>query len=211
MKEQRQVSTVDETAAARQRRRRPGYDLDTLLDVCAQEFYQHGYDATSIGRLAEALHVSKSAIYHHVESKEALLALAVDRALEEVEATIADAESHPGTSLEKVEHLFDQSVRLLLTERPYVALLVRLRGNSPVEIRAMERRRLHTKRMEELVRTAQEDGLIRADLDAKATTRLVLGMINSITEWYRVDGSAGTTDLVHNVHTILIDGIRPRD
>ena len=36
-------------------------------------------------------------------------------------------------------------------------------------------------------------------------------MINSITEWYRVDGSAGTTDLVHNVHTILIDGIRPRD
>ncbi|MDN5564459.1 TetR family transcriptional regulator [Luteococcus japonicus] len=193
-----------------QRRGRPGYDREALLEVCVAEFIKHGYHATSIGILAEALGVSKSAIYHHVDSKEQLLEMAVERALGALEGTITEAEAQAGTSLDRVEWLLEHSVHLLVTERPYVTLLLRLRGNTEVELAAMARRRAATKRIEALVRTAQQDGLIRPDLGAKATTRLMLGMVNSIVDWYQLDGTADVDELVHNVRTIAMDGFRAR-
>ena len=51
------------------RRGRPGYDRETLLAVCVEVFNVHGYDATSMGTLSKHLGISKSAIYHHVESR----------------------------------------------------------------------------------------------------------------------------------------------
>ncbi|WP_420176778.1 TetR/AcrR family transcriptional regulator [Luteococcus sp. OSA5] len=197
-------------APTRQRRGRPGYDREALLEVCVAEFIKHGYHATSIGILADALGVSKSAIYHHVDSKEQLLEMAVERALGALESTISQAEEHSGTSLDRVEWMLEQSVHLLAAERPYVTLLLRLRGNSEVELAAMARRRAATKRIEALVRSAQTDGLIRPDLGAKATTRLMLGMVNSIVDWYQLDGPADVDELVHNVRTIAMDGIRTR-
>ena len=61
---------------------RPGYDLESLLAVAVGVFNQRGYDGTSMEDLSRRLGISKSAIYHHVVSKEELLSLALDRALD---------------------------------------------------------------------------------------------------------------------------------
>ena len=66
------------TAAGPTRRGRPGHDQRSVLDLSVEVFNRHGYDATSMGMLAEQLGISKSAIYHHVTSKEHLLRLALD-------------------------------------------------------------------------------------------------------------------------------------
>ena len=60
------------------RRGRPGYDQRGILEVAVAAFNEHGYDATSIGMLADRLGLSKSAIYHHVSSKDELIWLALD-------------------------------------------------------------------------------------------------------------------------------------
>ena len=54
-------------------------------------FWQHGYEATSMGMLATHLGISKSAIYHHVESKEEILEQALARALDALEEVLAGA------------------------------------------------------------------------------------------------------------------------
>ena len=64
------------------RRGRPGYDADTILRRAIDLFIRQGYEATSMGDLAVELGLSKSAIYHHVPSKEHLLAAALDEALD---------------------------------------------------------------------------------------------------------------------------------
>ena len=64
------------------KRGRPGYDLETLLRVAVSAFTERGFDGTSIEDLSRKLGISKSAIYHHVPSKDELLRLAVDRALD---------------------------------------------------------------------------------------------------------------------------------
>jgi AcrR family transcriptional regulator len=60
-------------------RGRPGYDLETLLGVTVAVFNERGYDGTSMEDLSRRLGITKSAIYHHVDSKEELLRLALDR------------------------------------------------------------------------------------------------------------------------------------
>src|SRR5690349_16030360 len=62
-------------------RARQPYDLESLLAVVVDVFNELGYDGTSMEDLSRRLGISKSAIYHHVEGKEELLRIALDRAL----------------------------------------------------------------------------------------------------------------------------------
>uniref|UniRef100_UPI002B276CF6 helix-turn-helix domain-containing protein n=1 Tax=Nocardioides sp. TaxID=35761 RepID=UPI002B276CF6 len=65
--------TGPRTPDAVPRRGRPGYDQQTVLRRAVDLFNRQGYDGTSMGDLARELGLAKSAIYHHVDSKESLL------------------------------------------------------------------------------------------------------------------------------------------
>lgn len=176
------------------RRGRPGYDQDSVLRIAVQAFNEYGYDATSMGKLAERLGISKSAIYHHVPSKQDLLRLALDQALIPLEAVVSEVGEHDGDADERLEFFLRSTIRILVEQRPYVTLLLRLRGNTELERAAVERRRSIDRKLAELVATAQAEGSVRTDLDSRTTARLMFGMINSVVEWYRdsgpIDGSA---------------------
>src|SRR5687767_2005199 len=106
------------------RRGRPGYDAPTVLRRAIELFNQQGYDRTSIGDLARELGLTKSAIYHHVPSKEALLAAALDEALDGLSAAV-EAAAHgpgaPGTSAyERLRTAVRQSVEILADHLPAV-------------------------------------------------------------------------------------------
>ena len=46
--------------------------------MAVELFIAHGYDATSVAAVAERLGLTKSALYHHYDSKEHLLRVALD-------------------------------------------------------------------------------------------------------------------------------------
>ena len=78
------------------RRGRPGYDQRGILEVAVEAFNEYGYDATSIGVLAERLGLSKSASYHHVASKDELLRLALDEALDGLDGVLTEESAATG-------------------------------------------------------------------------------------------------------------------
>lgn len=195
--------------AAPPRRGRPGYDLDRLLLVAAKTFTERGYDGTSMEDLAKRLGITKSAIYHHVEGKEELLRLATDRALDGLTAATTEASAMDASAIERLEHVVRRSVEVLVDELPYVTLLLRVRGNTPVERRAIARRRDLDHAIAALVAEAERDGDIRADVDPALTSRLLFGMVNSLIEWYRpARGGASAADLADAVHKIAFEGLR---
>jgi len=201
--------TTTENGRAR-RRGRPGYDLETLLKAAAELFYERGYDGTSIQDLATHLGVAKSAIYHHVPSKDALLHLAVDRALDGLFAEMTKLEAVDGRAVDRLEHLVRGSVTVLVEELPFVTLLLRVRGNTEVEREALARRREFDHLVIDLVAQAAADGDLRSDVDPATITRLLFGMINSIIEWYRPQGGLSTEDLARSVTAVAFDGLRVR-
>ena len=74
--------------------------------------------------------------------------------------------------------------------------------------RALERRRVFDREVTALVRAAQEEGSVRADVDASLATRLLFGMVNSIVEWYRPTGPEGAAELADDVLRVALDGLR---
>jgi AcrR family transcriptional regulator len=194
------------TAAVR--RGRPGHSLDTLLDVAVAVFNERGYDATSMDELATRLGVTKSAIYHHVPSKVELLRLALDRALDALFAVTAEPGATTGPAIGRLEHVVRGSVQVLVAELPFVTLLLRVRGNSPVEQAALQRRREFDRVVTGLVRAAEEEGDVRPDVDPAITSRLLFGAVNSLTEWYRPDRGLDADALADALVTTTFDGLR---
>ena len=196
------------TATRRSRSDRPNYDQESILLVAVEVFNRHGYEATSMGVLAENLGITKSAIYHHVPSKEYLLQLALDKALGGLEAILEEDEAKQGAADARLEFVLRSAVAVLTDRLPYVTLLLRLRGNTEIERSALERRRAFDHAVAALVDQARTDGTLRSDIDARTTTRLLFGMINSIVEWFNPAGPLTAEKLADDVVKVAFGGLR---
>lgn len=190
------------------RRGRPGYDQQGILDVAVAAFNQYGYDATSMGVLADRLGLSKSAIYHHFASKDEILERALDAALGALEGVLSEADAATGRAADRLDLVLRGAVHVLVDKLPYVTLLLRVRGNTAVERRALARRRTFDKAVTALVSEAQAEGSLRSDIDASVVSRLTFGMINSIVEWYRPGGREDADRLAEDVVAVVLDGLR---
>lgn len=201
------TSTTETSSTAGTKRGRPGYDQQSVLRIAVDVFNRHGYDATSMGILAENLGISKSAIYHHVPSKGDLLKLALDHALGGLEAILEQPEATSGAADARLEFVLRQTVAVLVDRLPFVTLLLRLRGNTEIERDALERRRTFDHKVAVLISAAREEGSLRADIDPRTVSRLLFGMINSIVEWYKPGGPLSPQRLADDVITMAFDGL----
>lgn len=199
---------MDDGVAVPARRGRPGYDQATVLRRAIEVFNRQGYDGTSMGDLARELGLTKSAIYHHVPSKEHLLGEALAEALDALERALdeVDRDTTLG-SADKLRTAVAGSVTVLVDHLPAVTLLLRVHGNSVVEQDALRRRRAIDDRLAAMVRAAADDGELRDDLPAELLSRLLFGMVNSLVEWVRPGHEHDATDLARAVTTLAFDGL----
>jgi AcrR family transcriptional regulator len=195
-------------ATAAKRRGRPGYDQQSVLKISVEVFNKHGYEATSMGVLAENLGITKSAIYHHVPSKGDLLRLALDRALDGLEGVLGEPGASAGRADDQLEYVLRRTVAVMVAELPFVTLLLRVRGNTEAEREAMTRRRTFNARVTKLVSAASIQGSMRSDIDPAITSRLLFGTINSIVDWYRPGGAITAQELADDVITMTFEGLR---
>jgi len=200
------------TAAAEEptprRRGRPGKDQATVLREAIELFNLQGYDATSMGDLAARLGFTKSALYHHVPSKEHLLQQALDEALDSLAAVVDAARSDSTSSaLERLRVAVRGSVDVLIEHLPAVTLLLRVRGNSPAELAALRRRRELDAQLAELVAQAAREGGIRTDIPADLISRLLFGMVNSLAEWVRPSGRTTPDAIADALTAIAFEGL----
>ncbi|WP_309226817.1 MULTISPECIES: TetR/AcrR family transcriptional regulator [unclassified Mycolicibacterium] len=195
-------------APVRRPRGRPGYSRDEVLKRAVDVFNRQGYDATSIADLSRDLGVTKSAIFHHFDSKESILAAALDEALTEIGRVVADARSADGASAyQRLRAAVQASVQILVDHLPVVTLLLRVRGNSAMEQMALRRRRDIDNQLAELVAAAVAEGDLREDISPEVISRLVFGMVNSLTDWYRPAGTLDGASLAAGVTAVLFDGL----
>jgi AcrR family transcriptional regulator len=190
--------------------RRDPYSVDTLVEVVAQEFLRRGYDATSMADISEATGRTKSTIYHYVTGKEELLRLAISRAVDALFAVLDEPPAKSGPAIDRLEHVIRRSTQVLAQQLPYVTLLLRVRGNTETEQWALARRREFDKRLAKLVQAAIREGDVRSDLDPKVVTRLLFGMVNSLTEWFHPGGTHSLAEVESAVVALALDGMRPR-
>lgn len=190
------VDTGQRTGARAGRRR---YDLTSLLEVAVAVFIERGYDGTSMEDISRSSGLSKSSLYHHIQSKEQLLRMALERAVEPLFAVLAEGGATSGRAIDRLEHVVRREVDVLADRLPFVTLLLRVHGNTPTERWALERRREFDRLVAALVAEAAAEGDVRSDVEADVVTRLVFGMVNSLVEWFRPEGGAHPSNRGHHV------------
>ncbi|WP_030435203.1 TetR/AcrR family transcriptional regulator [Actinoplanes subtropicus] len=193
---------------APRRRGRPGHDQDAVLTAAVRLFNERGYDATSMFDIAESLGITKSSVYHHISGKEQLLQMAMDRALDGLFEAAEEVGDLDLPALDRLERLIRRSVLVLAERFEFVTVLLRVRGNTAVEQHALARRREFDALLTKLVKQAQIEGSVRQDVDPATAARLLLGMVNSLTEWYKPRPGRGTDAIADAVAAIAFDGLR---
>ena len=189
------------------RGRPPRFSRDELLDVVVAEFNARGYDATTMEDISRATGMTKSAIYHHVSGKEELLRLAVASAVDALFEVLDEPAAAAGPAVARLEHVVRRSTEVLADRLPYVTLLLRVRGNTGTERWALERRRELDRRLAALVQDAIDAGEVRSDLEPRLVTRLLFGMVNSISEWYRPEAHR-VDEIADALATVAFAGLR---
>lgn len=91
---------------------RPGNTRERIVDVAMRMFVEQGYDGSSLREIAEAIDVTKAALYYHFRTKEDIVAEAFDAHAHRVQDLVEWLESvDPGDArddelLTRLEALF---------------------------------------------------------------------------------------------------------
>lgn len=170
--------------------RRPGrprrhIDLDAVADASARLFDRVGYDGISIEAVAEILGVSRATLYRTVPSKDELLAILFERStqdLHQAAVAIADAGTPPRETLTALIRLqVDAAVRM----RRHIAVFF---GGVGLSHDAYARWKKWTHEYEAIwsgvISRAMDAGVMEKG-DPLVDTRLILGMLNWVSRWYR--------------------------
>jgi AcrR family transcriptional regulator len=86
-------------------RRRVDVRREEILDAAVAEVTRRGFARTRVGDVAEALGVSTALVFYHFDSKERLLAAALDHAVGRDLARLAAAVARPGTDTERLRRI----------------------------------------------------------------------------------------------------------
>ena len=171
-----------------------------LLRVAARIFNEKGYYGTSLDEIADALGVTKPALYYYVKSKDALLYECLMLSYGCGQRARALAEEQGGTAYEKLCLLYKTFMVLLMEERgayTTMANIAALPQKQQEEL--MERRRQLDRYSRSLIRQAIEAGDIRP-VDVRVASNVLLGAVNWILRWYSEDEYAP-----EEIATIFLD------
>jgi AcrR family transcriptional regulator len=171
-----------------------------LLRVSARIFNEKGYHGTSLDEIADALGVTKPALYYYVKSKDALLYQCLMLSYGCGQRARLFAEEHGRTAYEKLCLLYKTFMVLLMEEQgayTTMANIAALPDKQQEEL--MDRRRQLDRYSRSLIRQAIEEGTIRP-VDVRVTSNFLLGAVNWILRWYSEDEFAP-----EEIATIFLD------
>jgi AcrR family transcriptional regulator len=192
------VSSSQEPSRKRGRQRTDGAKRVEILAAATERFGRDGYETTKWAAIASDVGVGPTALYHYFESKQHCLFVILDEAVQAALArfeAIASTHPNPAHALQKVvADAFDvsghevQQLRVLVAEHGLLAVA----RTSPREEEARQTARARTRALElawaSLLATAMERGAI-AEAEPRLLARAVLGLYNSLWQWYRPRGA----------------------
>lgn len=183
---------------------------EELLEAATRLFAKHGYANTSVAQISAEAGVSKGALYHHYESKDAILygiyQPLLEFQIERLQTIVAQpivlldklflaAEDAGRTCLERIDALtvFLQSMHLL---EPKTRALV-----------SQQRRRYH-QIFSALITEAQREQVLRVDVHPDFLINQLFGPVHYSTIWYRKSGKAKPAELARQMASMWLNGIQ---
>lgn len=181
---------------------------EKILAESARVFNRRGYDAATLDEIAQALGVTKAALYYHVKNKEDLLLQchqkALDIAINAVRTALAEA-SEP-----------DEQLRIVLTRyiggmtdqlAGIVVLLYEGALSASHYRQIMEQRDEYERLLRGIVDAGIESGVF-VPCDSRLVGFAILGALNWIPRWYRPGGPRTPKEIAEAFSKFFVRGLQ---
>ncbi len=187
--------------------RAPNTTRERIRREAAALFRRKGFNGTSMAELAGEVGITKSSLYHHFRSKQALLSEIIELTVSRVTPMVQEVADSDlpvsdrlsrAVALHTVEAIRDQdAVACFIEEGRYL---------TPDYMAAHVANR---DRYELVFRGMLEEGMASGEFfhqDAGIAVRAILGMSNSVVRWYRPSGGLSPEDIASLLAQFAVRG-----
>jgi AcrR family transcriptional regulator len=188
----------------REKRRRRRAEI---LHAALRAFRENGYHGTTLDDIAEYVGVRKTALYHYFPDKEAILFECHRESLAEVRRLVKDAHAQFGTATGRLSHIIRAHVRVMTETLEGSPLAFEVTALSPDhQKQVIAARDRYERGLRKIVAQGIEAGEFRP-VNPKAAVFAILGAINWIARWYRLEGALHAPELGAEFADHLVGGL----
>jgi len=179
-----------------------------MCRTAAQIFRDRGFDATSVSDIARALGLTKAGLYHHFESKEALLFEIMSFGLDKVRDEVLTPIRGIRDPEERLRQLIVRHARITTRGQGAVAHLGdEIRALPPGARRQIEQRmRIYLDLLRDTLDELRSAGRLRR-IDPTVAAFSVIGMILWLPRWFRQDGRLTQEQVADGIASLALGGL----
>jgi AcrR family transcriptional regulator len=171
--------------------------LTPILAAALTDLQELGYHGTTVRRIAAGVGLTMPSLYYHYGNKEGILFALLDIAMDDLLAHIRGGLDEAGDDTRTKLINFVTAVALHNTRRRDLARLhdeFRFLGPEFLA-RYLAKRGVVDQTLVDLLREGVDNGIFDLDEDAPFTSRVILGMLRGIIDWYSEDGPLRAEDI----------------
>jgi AcrR family transcriptional regulator len=189
----------------------PGESRRDILRAAARLFQERGYDATSMQDIAGALNFSKAALYHHFESKEAILFQIMNYGMDIFEEKVLHAAASIADPEQRLRACIRLHIELVLGGRDReITVILHENRTLPAEAgrHINARKKRYVVYLGDLIATVHTHrSLARPAVEPQVAAFALLGMINWMYQWYRPEGALSQNEIVRQFTDLFFRGV----
>lgn len=181
---------------------------DAILEAASRLFIERGFPGTSMGDIAEAMGVTRTAIYYYFRNKEAILN-ALTASITEMAGKLAEetlAQQHD--PVHALRALVCQHARLILSHPLQFRVVERNEQHLSPSLRkiAQASRRLLLNRFVTAIEAGIRAGQFR-DVDPKLAAFSMLGMCNWGAWWFNPQGTMSLDQVIEGMADLALNSV----
>ena len=179
-----------------------------MIRTAAQLFRERGFDATSMSDVARSLGLTKAGLYHHFDSKEALLYEILVFGLDKVRDDVLVHVRAIRDPEERLRELIVRHARIATRGKGAVAHLGdEIRALPPTARKEIEvRMRKYLDLLRETLNELDAAGRLRP-VDRTVAAFSIIGMILWLPRWFRQDGRLTQAQVAEHIADFALGGL----
>ncbi len=172
---------------------------------------EKGFDATSMGDIANAVDLTKGGLYYYIKGKKALLFAIMDFAMNRLEAEVLEPARKEEDPEQRLEILLSGHIDLVIEDDAAMTILVYeeegLDENHRSKVR--QRKRAYADFLRDTITAVLDKYDRHSKIDPAVAAYSVLGMAHWVVRWYRPDGRLSREEVVDQVTELILHGLIP--
>jgi AcrR family transcriptional regulator len=182
---------------------------DQILNAAAELIAVHGYHKTSMDAVAIAVGIQKASLYHHFDSKEAIV-IALHQSINDMLFELHRVRTEVGstTAGRQLFEIMMDIVSLAETHPGHLRILFDHYRELPEAMHALvsTKRKAYRDIIIQVLKRGMAEGEF-GDIDVDFAARAVMGLCDWATQWYRPTGSLGARAVAERTWKLLIVGL----